>query len=315
MDRRRVNLLLLFSRIGLPRDGLQPLTSRVWWAQPRLSRELDRVHLFSPGQLSERFGPELMERMVALLNREELFAREYRRYRSEGVEPLALGDPDYPEEMADRLGHRADAAPLVFMAKGDLSLLTLPALGITGSREPDAHMRRFAAGLGRACARQGMALCEGGARGVDRIAERAALSAGGACVCFHAVSLKERLADPSVRRAADRGQLLLLSPSLPEEPFQNYVALMRNHLIAAHGHALVAVGPRREEGGTWRCACDNLGAGWTPDTRVFRGEGQEALCRMGARPIERVEELSWETIKGPRPPMPRPPEQTSLWDD
>ena len=281
MQSTRMNLLLLFSRVGLPPEE-QALTISQWWKLPLLREEISRIHLYSPAQLCERYGEGLGLRMVRLLNRADEVLRELTRYAAEGIYSLVQGDRDYPAAMAQALGTGSLGAPLVFLACGESAILRQAALGVTGSREPDEEMRRFATRMGRACAEKGLALCEGGARGVDTLCEYAALGAGGKCVCFPAVGLLARLAHPSVERAVGEGRLLLLSSALPEEGFATYRALARNHYIAAHAGRLLAIGARDGIGGTWRCASDALEHGWA---RVFPrgGAGEAALFARGGQ--------------------------------
>lgn len=281
MQSTRMNLLLLFSRIALAPDE-QALTISQWWRLPLLREEISRVHLYSPAQLCERYGEGLGLRMVRLLNRADEVLRELTRYAAEGIYSLVQGDRDYPAAMAQALGTGSLGAPLVFLACGESAILRQAALGVTGSREPDEEMRRFATRMGRACAEKGLALCEGGARGVDTLCEYAALGAGGKCVCFPAVGLRARLAHPSVERAVGEGRLLLLSNALPEEGFATFRALARNHYIAAHAGRLLAIGARDGIGGTWRCASDALEHGWA---QVFPhgGKGEEMLLRLGGQ--------------------------------
>ncbi len=281
MQSTRMNLLLLFSRIALAPDE-QALTVSQWWRLPLLREEISRIHLYSPAQLCERYGEGLGLKMVRLLNRAETVLTELTRYAADGIYSLVRGDRDYPAAMAQALGTGSLGAPLVFLACGESAILRQAALGVTGSREPDEEMRRFATRMGRACAEKGLALCEGGARGVDTLCEYAALGAGGSCVCFPAVGLLARLAHPSVERAVGEGRLLLLSNALPEEGFATYRALARNHYIAAHAGRLLAIGARDGVGGTWRCASEALEHGWA---QVFPhgGKGEETLLRLGGR--------------------------------
>lgn len=279
----RMNLLLLFTRIALPEEERALSPSR-WWSMPLLRQEIGHIHLYSPAQLAERFGPEMAMRMVRLLNRADEVRRELTRYAAYGIYSVVRGDRDYPAAMAETLGEGSLGAPPVFLACGDLSLLRLPPLGVTGSREPDAGMRRFAARFGQYCAQSGRILCEGGARGVDTLCESAALAAGGKCVCFPATGLITRLARPAIERAVDQGKLLMLSCALPEEGFATYRALSRNHYIAAHARTLVAIGARDHIGGTWRCASDALAHGWAK-VYVHSGAGAQSLCALGGQAL------------------------------
>lgn len=298
MQSTRMNLLLLFSRVGLPPEE-QALTISQWWRLPLLREEISRVHLYSPAQLCERYGEGLGLRMVRLLNRADEVLRELTRYAAEGIYSLVQGDRDYPAAMAQALGTGSLGAPLVFLACGESAILRQAALGVTGSREPDEEMRRFATRMGRACAEKGLALCEGGARGVDTLCEYAALGAGGKCVCFPAVGLRARLAHPSVERAVGEGRLLLLSSALPEEGFATYRALARNHYIAAHAGRLLAIGARDGIGGTWRCASDALEHGWA---QVFPhgGAGEAALFARGGQAGDIFAEQQPVRVQPPR---------------
>lgn len=275
MQSARMNLLLLFSRVALGAED-SALTTARWWSTPLLREEIDRVHLYSPGQLCERYGTPMGLQMARLLNRADEALRELTRYAAEGVYSLVWGDRDYPAAMAQTLGQGSQGAPLVFFARGDSGLLQRRALGVTGSREPDAELRRFALDSGRGCAEQGLVLCEGGARGVDTLCEQAALRAGGSCVCFPATGFWARRTHPAARRAEEEGRLLLLCDALPEEEFASYRALARNHYIAAHARRLLAIGARNGVGGTWRCASDAIRGGWA-EVIPHGGEGEAAL--------------------------------------
>ena len=91
--------------------------------------------------------------------------------------------------------------------------------------------------------------------------------------------------------------MLLLGSAPPEDPFMSYVALARNHCIAAQSGALVAIGPRLEVGGTWRCAWDNLKNGWTSQAYVYSGEGREELAGLGARKVQCPDQIDWCALR------------------
>lgn len=291
MQSVRMNLLLLFSRVALGPEESALSVAR-WWSTPLLREEIGRVHLFSPRQLCERYGVPLGMQMIRLLNRGEEVLRELTRYAAEGVYSLVWGDRDYPAGMAQRLGRGSQGAPLVFFAQGESGLLHRAALGVTGSREPDDDMRRFALESGKKCAEQGLVLCEGGARGVDTLCEQAALRVGGDCICFPATGLWARKTHPLAQKAVEEGRMLLLSAALPEEGFAAYRALARNHYIAAHAQRLLAIGARNGVGGTWRCASDAICAGWA-EVMPHGGEGEQALrALIQAHPQSAARQLS-----------------------
>jgi len=296
MDRREFNLLLLFSRAGIDPD-MRPLSSAFWWRCEAIRQAIEHVHLWSPAQLCQSFGVPTGIRMVELLNREKSLQELLKSYAREGIRPLVNGQAEYPIRMAERLGKKSGCAPLVFFTCGNRALLKRPALGITGSRDPDEAMKRFAIQLADRCVQENLVLCEGGARGIDQTAEAAQLNEGGCCVCIPAVSLRDRLRHASVRQAVEQGRMLLLGSAPPEDPFMSYVALARNHCIAAQSGALVAIGPRLEVGGTWRCAWDNLKNGWTSQAYVYSGEGREELAGLGARKVQCPDQIDWCALR------------------
>ena len=58
----------------------------------------------------------------------------------------------------------------------------MPGIGIVGTRAPTDYGRRTAAGLSRELARAGYTIVSGMAKGIDAVAQAAALDAGGATV-------------------------------------------------------------------------------------------------------------------------------------
>ncbi|HEX6161624.1 MAG TPA: DNA-processing protein DprA [Thermoanaerobaculia bacterium] len=90
---------------------------------------------------------------------------------------IVRGDDAYPPLLA----HIVDP-PLVLHYRGDLSLLTRPAVALVGSRHCSAYGKNAARTLADALARSGVAVVSGLARGIDAAAHQAALDAGGATI-------------------------------------------------------------------------------------------------------------------------------------
>ena len=75
-----------------------------------------------------------------------------------------------------------DDPPAVLWAQGDLSALEGPKLAMVGTRKPTSEGNANAQGFARELARRGWCVVSGMALGVDGIAQRAALSAGGSSI-------------------------------------------------------------------------------------------------------------------------------------
>ncbi|MES2522926.1 MAG: DNA-processing protein DprA [Gemmatimonadota bacterium] len=84
---------------------------------------------------------------------------------------------DYPPRL-----HELSDAPSVIYARGRLSTGHAPAVAIVGARNASSYGLRVAKAIATACARAGVAVVSGLARGIDGASHEAALAAGGRTV-------------------------------------------------------------------------------------------------------------------------------------
>ncbi len=99
--------------------------------------------------------------------------REIAQVEKLGARYLALGQGLYPKLLAEL----SDAPPLL-VAKGEVGLLDLLAVGIVGARNASAAACRFARGLAHDLGQQGVAVVSGLARGIDAAAHDGAIETG-----------------------------------------------------------------------------------------------------------------------------------------
>jgi DNA processing protein len=154
-----------------------------------------------------------------------------------GAIAVSAADPVYPE----CFHHLADPPFLVFMA-GDPTLPGRPGVAMVGTRAPTPYGRDVVADLGNGVAFAGYTVVSGMARGVDTLAHRAALGAGGRAlgVLGHGIDL---VYPPENRDlfAAVRDRGLLISEMPPgEKPLAGNFP-RRNRLIAALSRAVLVV--------------------------------------------------------------------------
>jgi DNA processing protein len=97
---------------------------------------------------------------------------EWKRVRDEGASLLAYSDDAYPE----RLKEIFDPPPLLWV-RGDVQLLTRPAIAVVGTRHPTPYGVGMAEMLSRDLALRGLIILSGMARGVDTAAHRGAIAA------------------------------------------------------------------------------------------------------------------------------------------
>lgn len=155
-------------------------------------------------------------------------------------------DDDYPE----RLRH-VDGPPFALWLAGDATLLgTSPAVAIVGSRRPRPESRELARQLAGALARAGVVIVSGLAVGVDGLAHRAALLAGGRTIAVLG-SGRSRVHPGSHRSLAHdiaEGGGLLVSEYAPDVQARPWRFPARNRIIAALADYVVVVQARRESG-------------------------------------------------------------------
>jgi DNA processing protein len=95
------------------------------------------------------------------------------------INKVTLSDPDYP----DMLRHIPSPPKQLFIAGKQLpDILKRPRVAIVGSRKVSAYGREVTTRLARALAERGVVIISGLAFGVDALAHRAALEAGGTTV-------------------------------------------------------------------------------------------------------------------------------------
>lgn len=265
--------LLLSSKFGDP--DRKPLTT----AQMRIvaqraaylplvnsGEELTLEHLLSAG-----VEKQLAEKILKLLEDTLQLKAYLSRARRAGCTPITRASRAYPLALRKRLGLEA---PGCLWAKGNLDILTMPAVSLVGSRELGDRNRDFARQAGIQAAKQGYALVSGNARGADSTAQDACLEAGGYVVSVLADSLSEHCPD---------SHRLFLSEDDYDEGFSVPRALHRNRVIHCLGKMTLVAQCTLERGGTWDGSTQNLRRGWS-GVYCFRdgSPASVALEQMGA---------------------------------
>ena len=115
----------------------------------------------------------LVKRMSEIRNRVSLDELE-QKLRIQGIKVLTWDDPAYP----DRLRQIAQSPCLLYI-KGDILAEDAWAVAIVGTRRYSSYGRQVAENISHTLARNGITIISGLARGIDGIAHRAAMDAGG----------------------------------------------------------------------------------------------------------------------------------------
>ena len=194
----------------------------------------------------------------SLLDRRMALGLATERWTNGGLWVISRHDTGYPERL--RM-HLSRSAPPLLWGVGDGAIAESGGVAIVGSRDIDEGGSQWCAEVASACARERLTVISGGARGVDQIAMRAALDAGGRVTAV----LPEGLGKPSVvsryREAVVDGRLLLLSPFYPDAGFTIGSAMGRNKVMYGLAEAAVIVRADAQSGGTWAGAEEELKRG------------------------------------------------------
>ncbi len=220
------------------------------------------------------YGREMAQRILRLLEQEDVLEYYLRKGLKDGCMPIARVSEGYPRRLKDKLGLDA---PGCLWAKGNLSLLGKPAVALVGSRDLREENREFARQVGVQAAKQGYVLVSGNARGADRTAQEACLEAGGQVIIVVADALNTKPVMPGV---------LYLSEDDFNTPFSATRALSRNRVIHTMTERTFVAQCSLGAGGTWDGTTRNLRSGWSG---VFCFDDNSAaaaeLIDMGAQPV------------------------------
>lgn len=189
------------------------------------------------------------------------------------------------------------AAPEAIFFKGKLPAGRTPTVAIVGTRKPTAYGREVAHQLAYELARKGVVVVSGLALGIDAIAHRAALEAGGTTIAVLANSVDTiyprshaGLADDILTNGG-----AVLSEYEPPMPARSYQFLARNRIVSGLSDAVVII-EAAARSGTLSTAAHALDQG----KEVFAVPGNitsplsagcNALLKQGAHPVTRTEDI------------------------
>ena len=223
--------------------------------------------------------------------------------------PVAWFDPAYPA-----LLNCIPDPPPVLWTRGDLAVLSLPAVAIVGSRAATPYALDVAARLAGELAARGVAVVSGLARGVDSAAHRGTLEANGPTIAVLGSGL-DRVYPAEHRGLADtisRSGVVMSELAPGGLPLAEHFPL-RNRIISGLSLAVVVVEASEKSGSliTARCAMEQGRDVMAVPGSVLSGRnrGSHSLLKDGAKVVESaddiLEELGWPAAR-PRESAPQP---------
>lgn len=280
--------LLLTSHLGDPQRKiltvaqLRKLFSRVNAADRQTGeRELTCQDVVALG-----YDRENAQRIVDLLNQHQQLDWYVKRAEKAHCIPITRASARYPSALRGKLGLDC---PGCIWARGDVSLLELPAIALVGSRELKQENQTFAIEVGKQAARQGYVLVSGNAAGADKAAQEACLASGGKVICVVADQLDSH---------EIRDNQLFLSEDSFDMPFTPQRALSRNRIIHALGQMAFVAQCAYGKGGTWDGTTQNLRHNYSPVFCFADGSrGIDELICMGATSVPMVDLTNLSSLK------------------
>jgi DNA processing protein len=232
-----------------------------------------------------------------------------------GVRLRALGTPDYPPALS-----QIPDPPHLLYVRGTLLPSDAKAVALVGSRRFTGYGRRVAERLATDLARAGYTIVSGLARGIDGIAHRAALKAGGRTLAVMAGGLS-RIYPPEhaelANEVAAAGALLSEAP-MAQDPLAGMFPA-RNRIISGLSRGVVIIEAADRSGAliTARHAAEQGRTGFAVPGPVdaATSAGANALIREGAVLVRGAEDVI-EELEGVRAPVaPVPPAPPPAMDE
>jgi DNA processing protein len=199
----------------------------------------------TPEQLQQipHVGVKLAQNLSEAMRRGDVGA-ELELMTKHGVQLVGRGQAGYPEPLMN-----IPDPPHLFYIRGDLRPSDSNAVALVGSRSCTTYGRRVAERLAADLARAGFTVVSGLARGIDGIAHRGALQAGGRTLAVLAGGLS-KIYPPEhadlAREVEAAGALLSESPMRMEPMAGMFPA--RNRLISGLSRAVVVIEAAEKSG-------------------------------------------------------------------
>jgi DNA processing protein len=234
------------------------------------------------------------------------------RAKAAGIALVTWDDSAYPAALSAIV----DPPPALWV-RGNVAVLSGPAVAIVGSRAGSPYGLTVAEHLAADLAARGIVIVSGLARGVDSAAHRGALAAPGATIGV--LGSGADVVYPAEHRSL-AGDIeahggAILSELVPGTPPQQQFFPLRNRIISGLSRAVLVVEAGEKSGSliTARCALDQGRDVLAVPGNVLSGRnrGGHALLRDGAKIVESaddiLEELGMPTPGRPGAPAPGDP--------
>jgi DNA processing protein len=254
------------------------------------------------GDLQDGWGATAMELAAAGLDRRgienTIAARrgidldaEMERIAAQGIEVLTWDDPGYP-----RLLKPIPAAPPLIYVLGSLKPDDDWAVAVVGTRRATSYGREAAADLAGALAHNRITVVSGLARGIDGLAHRAALDAGGRTIAVLGSGVDVIYPPEHARLARDivaNGAIVSDYPLGTQPEARNFPA--RNRIVSGLALGVLVVEGSEDSGSmiTADCALEQGREVFAVPGSIFaaHSHGTNRLIQQGAKMVTGVQDI------------------------
>ncbi len=247
--------------------------------------------------------------------------QEWEKLEKERIEIITLEDSAYP-----RLLQEIPNPPYIIYKKGDFDLNSAPMISIVGSRKFTSYGAQAATALAHDLAAAGITVVSGMALGIDAIAHRSALGAGGKTVAVLGNSLDDKSIYPRAnfnlsQEIAENGALVSEFPIETAAAPGNFPA--RNRIIAglSAGTLVIEAGEKSGSLITADLALEFNREVFAVPGSIFSAQsgGTNSLIKSGAKVVTNVKDILEELnlnentrTAGNTPKIPDNPEEEIL---
>lgn len=280
-------VLLLCGRFGGERqEPFKPLSARDYgelakWLKTRGLRPSDLMAAKGSEHFQYLHEAKLEKNRVEfLMGRGTAMALALERWSRGGLWVISRADPEFPKRLRR---HLKNASPPLLYGAGQKDLLDIGGLAIIGSRDATESALDFTRSIAAKCAKEGVGVISGGARGVDAAAMQGATDADGYAIGVLANDLLKTCLNRQNRIGLQEGRLVLVSPYYPEAGFSPGNAMGRNKYIYTLADRALVIDSALGSGGTWEGALEDLTQKWVPlyVRTPGNGPGNAALVNKG----------------------------------
>ncbi|MCH8304066.1 MAG: DNA-processing protein DprA [Candidatus Marinimicrobia bacterium] len=161
------------------------------------------------------------------------------------IKILVRGQGDYPVILEERLKNNA---PAILFAKGNLGILDLKSISISGSRKASEEGLLYARELSKIVAKKNINLVGGYAQGIDLESHASALMNGGVTTLVLAEGILKFQMKGDFYEFLDDDNILILSEFPPNLPWTGHNAMNRNSMICGLANSMLVIEAAEKSG-------------------------------------------------------------------